>query len=227
MENNDEKRIEEPEEEDPKKNEEDQENPDEHEKQAKDRSKRMNIYVDADISDEWKDWAENIGSSVSELVRKSMNAFKNIGDLKKLEKLGKTLEKYGEDIEKAINESGVDNLGETIKNAIKDAGLEDIGKRIEKTTRSGKIKPRIVIESEKHVDRERLKKRVKGLIILQKSIPIVKLAQVLEISKEDAMNLIYELAGEGIDGIVEGDVFKFTSEVDDVIDVMYRLIEAL
>ncbi|MHA2038136.1 MAG: hypothetical protein ACW98X_16995, partial [Promethearchaeota archaeon] len=52
--------------------------------------KRINISVDPEMSDEWKDWAEGLGASVSELVRKSMKFVKNnIGDLAKLEQLGK------------------------------------------------------------------------------------------------------------------------------------------
>ena len=50
--------------------------------------KRINISVEGDMSEDWRDWAEDLGTSVSELVRKSMGFVKeNIGDLRKLEKM--------------------------------------------------------------------------------------------------------------------------------------------
>ncbi|MFW9877000.1 MAG: hypothetical protein ACFFG0_28225 [Candidatus Thorarchaeota archaeon] len=72
-------------------------------KAKKKKVKQINISVDPQISDEWKDWAEGLGASVSELVRKSMKFVKNnIGDIAKLEQLGSKLERMGHKIEISI-----------------------------------------------------------------------------------------------------------------------------
>ncbi len=80
------------------------------------RTERINISVNPEMSDEWRDWANGLGASVSELVRKSMKFVKNnIGDLAKLERLGRKLEIMGEDIEKAVKDSGIEEIGEKIE----------------------------------------------------------------------------------------------------------------
>ena len=68
------------------------------------------------MSEEWKDWAEGLGASVSELVRKSMKFVKNnIGDITKLEQFGRKMEKMGVNIEKAVKNSGIEKLGKKIE----------------------------------------------------------------------------------------------------------------
>ena len=172
------------------------------EKAQKKAVKRINISVDPNVSDEWRDWADDLGASVSELVRKSMKFVKNnIGDIAKLEALGKKMDKMGEGIEKAVKKSGIEDLGEKL--------AAQIGKE--------KIEPK--------ADKERLKKRIQGLIRLQKSIPIEKLSQTLNISKEEAENLIYELAAEGIEGSLENEVFNYTSNTDEVISKLFEKID--
>ena len=174
--------------------------------------KRINISVDPDMSDEWKDWAGDLGASVSELVRKSMKFVKNnIGDIQKLEEWGRSMEKMGGKIEKAVKKSGIEELG------------ENLGKQFE--GKKGKKRVNIHIDSE--VDKERIKKRVKGLIMLHKTIPIDKLAKALNITNDYAENMIYELAAEGIEGSLEEGVFKFTSTSDEVISKLNEFIDKM
>ena len=178
-------------------------------KAQKKAAKRINISVDEDTSDEWRDWSEELGSSVSELIRKSMRFVKdNVGDLSKLEELG-------ENIERAVKESGIENLAD----------------EIERKVGGKKKKPRIKIDlsssSSSSIDTDRIKKRVRGLIKLQKSLPIDKLAQALNRAKADAENLIYELVDEGIEGTIEEGVFKFTSAPDEVILKINELIDKM
>lgn len=177
-------------------------------KAQKKASKRINISVDSDTSDEWRDWSNELGSSVSELIRKSMKFVKNnIGDFKKLEE-------WGESIERAVKESGIEELGEKM-------GREFEGGK-------GKnVKPRIKIKLPSSNDKDRIKKRVRGLIKLQKSLPIDKLAQALNKTDEDAENLIYELVDEGIEGSLEDGIFKFTSSPDEVISKINDLIDKM
>ncbi|MBA7614731.1 hypothetical protein ES703_22000 [subsurface metagenome] len=171
-------------------------------KAEKKASKRINISVDSDTSDEWRDWSEELGSSVSELIRKSMKFVKaNIGDFKKLEE-------WGENIERAVKESGI----------------EDLAEKIEHEFEGKKLKPRIKVNLSSSNDKDRIKKRVRGLIKLQKSLPIDKLARALNKTNEDAENLIYELADEGM---LEEGVFKFTSAPDEVISKINELIDKM
>ena len=180
-------------------------------KAQKKTSKRINISVDSDTSDEWRDWSDELGSSVSELIRKSMKFVKeNIGDFKKLEE-------WGENIERAVKESGIEELAEKIE-------YEFEG---EKGKKGKKLKPRIKINLSSPNDKDRIKKRVRGLIKLQKSLPIDKLAQALNRTNEAAENLIYELVDDGIEGSLEEDVFKFTSSPDDVISKINDLIDKM
>ena len=174
-------------------------------KAQKKASKRINISVDSDTSDEWRDWSEELGSSVSELIRKSMRFVKNnIGDFKKLEE-------WGENIERAVKESGIEELGE----------------KIEREFEGKKLKPRIKINLSSSKDKDRIKKRVRGLIKLQKSLPIDKFAQALNRTNEDAENLIYELVDEGIEGSLEEGVYKFTSTPEEVISKLNDLIDKM
>jgi len=177
-------------------------------KAKKKAAKRINISVDEDTSDEWRDWSEELGSSVSELIRKSMKFVKeNIGDFKKLEE-------WGENIERAVKESGIEELGERIERELEG----EKGK---------KLKPRIKINLSSSNDKDRIKKRVRGLIKLQKSLPIDKLAQALNRTNGDAENLIYELVDDGIEGSLEEGIFKFANSPDEVISKINDLIDKM
>ena len=180
-------------------------------------AKRINISVDPEMSDEWKDWAEDLGASVSELVRKSMKFVKNnIGDLQKLDEIGKLVE-----------QSGIEGLGDKLEKAIKKSGIGESGEFF--ATKS-KIKPpkvRTEFKVSSESEKERVKKRIRGLIKLQGSIPIDKLSQALEISEEEAENMIYELAAEGVEGKLEEGVFKYTTNEEEVISKIFSLIDKL
>ena len=186
------------------------------EKARKKAVKRINISVDSDVSDEWRDWAEGLGESVSELVRKSMKFVKNnIGDLKKLEDWGRKMEKMGVGLESKIEK------------AVKSSGIEDLSEKLEKQFGKEKGKPIIKVAITKDSDKDRIMKRVSGLVKLHKSLPIDKLAQALNETEQFAENLVYELAAEGIEGDLEGGVFKFTSTPDEVLSKIKELIEKL
>ena len=182
------------------------------EKARKKAAKRINISVDPEMSDEWRDWADGLGASVSELVRRSMKFVKNnIGDIAKLEEWGHKMEKMGEGIEKAV----------------KDSGIEDLGKKIEKQIGKKKLKPQIKIAINHESNKERIKKRVNGLIKLHKSLPIEKLAQAIDKSNKEAENFVYELVADGIEGTLEEGVFKFTSSSEEVISKLNDLIDKM
>ncbi|MFW9971419.1 MAG: hypothetical protein ACFFDF_14590 [Candidatus Odinarchaeota archaeon] len=179
---------------------------------AKRKASRINISVDPEMSEEWRDWAEGLGASVSELVRKSMKFVKNnIGDIAKLEYLGRNLEKMGEDIEQAVKESGI----------------EEIGEKLEKKFGNKKYGPKVKMTIDTESKKDRIKKRVSGLVKLYNSLPIDKLAQAIEKSNDDAENLIYELVAEGIEGKLEEGVFKFTGTSDQVISKLNELINKM
>ncbi|MHA1914318.1 MAG: hypothetical protein ACW97V_08135, partial [Promethearchaeota archaeon] len=95
--------------------------------------------------------------------------------------------------------------------------------KIEKKLGKKKIKMSFDVEAEK----ARIIKRVNGLIKLHNSLPIDKLAQAMGKSIEEAENLIYELAAEGVEGTLEGGVFKFTSTPEEVISKLNELINKM
>jgi ElaB/YqjD/DUF883 family membrane-anchored ribosome-binding protein len=174
-------------------------------KARKKAAKRINISVDPEMSDEWRDWAEGLGASVSELVRKSMKFVKNnIGNLAKLEEWGEKMEKMGEEIEKAVEKSGI----------------EDSAKKVAVSIKKEKIRG----------DKENIKKQVRGLIKLyqnDKIILIDKLANALDKSLEYAENMIYELVDEGIGGTinVEKNAFVYMNDPEEVISKLLNLID--
>ncbi|KKK42323.1 hypothetical protein LCGC14_0967980 [marine sediment metagenome] len=172
--------------------------------------KRVNISVDSDTSNEWKSWSDQLGKSVSELVRKSMKFVKNnIGDIAKLEEWGQKMESMGVDIEKAVKESGIEDLDEKLKVKF---GQDKPGHKIKMAISTG-------------ADKERIKKRVSGLVKLHKSVPIEKLAQTINKSNDYAENLIYELVADGIEGSLEEGVFKFTVTPEEVISKLHEFID--
>jgi hypothetical protein len=180
-------------------------------------AKRINISVDPEMSEEWKDWAENLGSSVSELVRKSMQFVKeNIGDLQKLDKL-----------EELVEESGIEGLGDKIEQSVKSSGIEDFSNIFGGKSKIKPPKVNVKMHQSSLSEKERIKKRIQGLIKIQGAIPIDKLSQALEIPEEDAENIIYELAAEGIEGKLEDGVFKYTSNEDEVMSKIFNLIDML
>ncbi|MFW9878514.1 MAG: hypothetical protein ACFFG0_35990, partial [Candidatus Thorarchaeota archaeon] len=179
------------------------------EKARKKAVKRINISVDPEMSEEWKDWAEGLGASVSELVRKSMKFVKNnIGDITKLEQFGREMGKMGADIGRAVKNSGIEKLGE----------------KIEKQIGGKKGKSKVHMAILQAPDKERIKKRVSGLIKLHNSLPIDKLAQAIDKSYEEAENLIYELVAEDVEGELEEGVFKFTNPSEQVIQKLFEMI---
>ncbi len=181
----------------------------EEEEIPKEKVKRINISVPPEMSDEWKDWAENLKTSVSELVRDSMKFVKNnIGDLKKLNLYGKIIDGLGDEIEMAVKESGLEDLDKTLNIYI------------DKKKGKKKFKPKAVSE----VDKERIIKRIRGLIKLENGIPIDKLARILNISDIDAESLIYELVDEGVEGTLEENVFKFSGNTEEVIEKLKDII---
>jgi len=109
----------------------------------------------------------------------------------------------------------MEKLGRKIERAVKESGLEELGDALECSFRSSVI------------DKEQMKKRVSGLVKVQKMLPIEKLAEALNITNEDAENFIYELVADGIEGSLEEGVFKFTNTAEDVISRVNNLIDKM
>ncbi len=163
---------------------------------------RVNLTLPERMRDEWKNLAKDLSKSVSQMVRDAVALYKS--------------EMYN--IEKLITdkEGILDQLGKKVEKEI-----EGIGKDFEKSAKKTKKK----VMSEEITDTDKLKKRVKGLITLQRALPIEKLSHALEISKQDAENLIYELAAEGISGSIENEVFKYENSESEVISAIFKLID--
>ena len=81
----------------------------------------------------------------------------------------------------------------------------------------------------KNPDKYLMKKRIKGLIKLQKNrLPLGKLALVLEKSRDFVEIMIYELAAEQIvDGDIKEDVFEFTNDPNEIITILCTMIDKM
>lgn len=173
---------------------------------------RINVSLPKAKKEEWKNLSAQLSTSVSQLIRNAMDEFeKGMENIDSLEVLGEKLDRMGADIEKMVKKSG----------------LEDLGEKIERQFNKSKMKSILKEQISPKIDKDRIKQRVKGLIKIQKNLPIDKLAQALNKTEEEAENLIYELAAEGIEGILEKDVFKFTDDPEKVISSLFDLIEKM
>ena len=109
----------------------------------------------------------------------------------------------------------MERMGKKIEEAVSKLDLEDLGKRIEEC-----FLPR-------EIDKEQTKKRVKGLIMTQKTLPINNLAKMFNMSNIETENIIYELVADGIEGVLEAGVFKYSNTPDEVISKLNDLIDTL
>ncbi|MCF2141267.1 MAG: ribbon-helix-helix protein, CopG family [Candidatus Lokiarchaeota archaeon] len=211
--------------------------------QERERNKkvRINFTLPENMKDDWKQLADELGISVSEMIRDAMEEFKQgMKSLEGLDKdlgtVGKKIGKFGKKMSKFVetqiqnsypfspsstnSESGIPsrNSKSSNFNANISSSTQPIRSSAEKSYSGGRLSIQ---------EKERLKKRITGLIRIQNGIPIDKLAQALKQTPEDAENLIYELVAEGIDGKLESDVFKYKSKPEEVIETFHRLIDRM
>ncbi len=182
--------------------------------ESKERGKkvRINFTLPEDMKQSWKGLADDLNISISQMIRTAMDTFeKNIDNIGELGDLGnihieKRKKKKGNfsDLESRIERWG-DKLEKKFE------------QKFEKSGQAG------IQYNEK--DREKLKKRIKGFIKINQSIPIDKFAQILNCSIAEAENLIYELAAEDIDGFMEKGVFRYESSTEDVISTIFKILE--
>ena len=218
---------------------------------------RINISVPDEMSKEWRGWADDLSTSVSELIRTTMKMAKKGLDSVELKSI-KDLDRIGENIEKGLVASGIEQLGEEIerkvKTLLKESGLDEFDIDIDPKSKDGRVKVKVHVddrdkkkgrqyEEPKDIKiesgeetaaewepslKEKAKKRIRGIIKLQHGIPVEKLANALAMSHEEAENLIYELAAEeGVFGQLEEGMFKFENEPGEIISILNRLIDDL
>ncbi len=207
--------------------------------EERDRNKkvRINFTLPEHMKDDWKDLSDELGISVSEMIRDAMGEFKEgIKSLEGLDKdlgkmgakLGKLGDKFGTKIGNYVNEEVERSMGNNpyrrpstpqppMQNPYGSSATSQQG-GIRKTD----MKSRVSVQ-----EKERQKKRITGLIRIQNALPIDKLAQALSFSPEDAENLIYELAAEGIEGKLEENVFKYKNKPEEVIEAIHQFIDRM
>jgi len=193
------------------------------EEKEREKMVRINFTLPNDMKTSWKDLADDLGISISELVRKSVDTFeasmKKPGKfIDKIEAFGTEMDKMGRDIEQAYY-----NKYEKPPSPPPAAKPFPTATPFTVPTPTG-IQKTSEFSSE---EKERIKNRVKGLIKLQKSIPIDKLAQIFNKPPEYAENIIYELVAESVEGDLHEGVFKFKGNDEIVIEKLYNLIDRL
>lgn len=215
-------------------------------KKEKNEKVRINMTLPEYMRDEWKDLSEDLSTSVSQMIREAMTLYTS--ELKQaggnfergLTKFGAKMEKVGKQVEDYVQnniEKKYDPVtGELVSLKVK--GREVLDKE---TLKNLKVNipdfsvptpvPTPIVPPihpmEPSIDKEHMKKRVTGLIRIQKALPIDKLAQALDITEDDAENIIYELAAEGVDGNLKNGVFKFSSDPEEIIKIIHRVIDEL
>ncbi len=185
--------------------------------QSRERGKkvRINFTLPEDMKSDWKDLADDLNISISQMIRTAMETFEknidNVSDLGDIH-IEKRKKKKGnfDNLEQRIERWG-DKLEKKLE---KKYGTQDF---YPNKTRNG-----IKINEE---NQEKLKKRIKGFIKINQNIPVDKFAQILNCSIAEAENLIYELAAEGIDGFMEKGVFRYESSTEDVISEIFKILE--
>lgn len=222
-------------------------------KEERDRNKkvRINFTLPEDMKDDWKDLSDELGISVSEMIRDAMSEFKQ--SIKSLDGLDKDLSKIGETFGKAGSNLG--KFGHKISNYVQNELEKNLGpEEYMNFTKSAPKRPRAPITPEPPVapfsygdsgftsssyaaapvqsglpveEKETIKKRITGIIKILHSLPIEKLAQALNKTPQDAENMIYELAAEGIEGKLEGGVFQYKGKDDDIIKSIHEMIDRM
>jgi len=174
---------------------------------ARAKSERIDLTVPKGLKNDWKDLAGKLSVSVSELVRKAMKSLEdNIGNIEKL----------GDDIERAVKESKIEEIGDQIERKIS----SKIGNR--------DVRINLQPEVPKQIDKERIKKRIRGLIKLYKAIPIEKLSQALNKPVKYAENLIYELVDEGIECELDNGICNYPADQEDeVLRILLEFVEKM
>ncbi len=224
--------------------------------EAKENAKkvRINFTLPEYMKDDWQDMATDLSTSVSQMIREAMTLYtselkKAGGSLERgLTKFGAKMEQMGQKVEDFMDENlekrydpETGELKSVIIQGKEVFSHDDIKEKMgfnRPSWPSSATKPKQApfepaapapppAPSENQFAKERMKKRVTGLIRIQKALPIPKLAQSLEISEEDAENIIYELVAEGIDGTLKGDTFKFNGDIDAAIEVIHHIIDKL
>lgn len=182
------------------------------ESKEKGKKVRINFTLPEDMKSDWKNLADDLNISISQMIRTAMDTFeKNIDNISDLGDLG--------DIR-------IDRRKKKKRN------FDDIGVRIEKW--GDKLEKKLEakfgesgqtgIQFDEH-NQEKLKKRIKGFIKINQNIPVDKFAQILNCSIAEAENLIYEIAAEGIEGFMEKGVFRYDSSTEDVISEIFKILE--
>ena len=116
----------------------------------------------------------------------------------RIKNLGKII-RMGIEIEKVLNETGLKGCEDSIENYFRSCTAY----------------------------KEQMKLRISELIIVQKDLPIKSLAEILCMNVGESENLIYELVADGIEGVLEEGVFKFTSAHEEVISKLFELIDKM
>ncbi|WP_371803679.1 hypothetical protein [Candidatus Lokiarchaeum ossiferum] len=179
---------------------------------------RINFTLPETMKNDWRNLADELSISVSQMVRNAMDVYERsvkgledsgaLESLRNLEKMGDNIDAAGEKLdnflEKKINRKFDPYTGKPVNIAVSDP---------------------LPNNSE---EKERKKKRIKGLIMMQKCLPVEKLAQTLSIPENEAENIIYELAAEGIECTFDDGICNFdASQTDNIINILDAVIDKM
>lgn len=196
----------------------------------KEKYQRINISLPPNLKGKWAAKAEKFGVSLSEVLRYAMKELEE--NLPDADEIQEELRDAEEEIKEAFEELGIKkkfkfnfDINDEIKHVIDGIGnfgeVEDIDEDIDGNVRDfGKNQ-----FGKSRKDRQSLKTRAKGIVVIHNSIPVDKLAAVLDISREDAEKIIYEIAGKGIKLNPKKDTYYFDATTDEVVEALNQVID--
>ncbi|MHA1719730.1 MAG: hypothetical protein ACTSWX_02940 [Promethearchaeota archaeon] len=193
------------------------------ESREKGKKVRINFTLPENMKQEWKDLADQLNISISQMIRTAMDSFEksldNIGDFKEI-RVEKTKKKGGLD----SLEQKIERWGERLENYVKEqVDQRDFSKSPNYSAFNSQKSSGGIHFSEEN--KEKIQRRITGLIKINQNIPVEKLAKILNCTSDEAENLIYELAAEGIEGFMEKGVFRYENPTDEVITTLFNILE--
>ncbi len=190
-------------------------------REDKERNKkvRINFTLPETMKNDWRNLADELSISVSQMVRNAMDVYersvKGLEDSGAMESL-RNLEKIGDNIDAA---------GEKFENFLEKKISRNFDPFTGKPVKNIRVSDPIPQNTE---EKDRKKKRIKGLIMMQKCLPVSKLAQTLGIPADEAENIIYELAAEGIECTFDDGVCNFdASQIESIVTLLNAVIDKM
>ncbi len=170
------------------------------EEDDEDKYTRLNFTLPKEMKDAWKEFADDVSKSVSQLIRDGVTHYIN-----------EISREVGIQVPKTPKSPKAPKPPEPPIAPTPPQPPEFTPQRNELSAE----------------DKDSLKRRIEGIIRIYHSIPIDKLANAMNVSVSEAENYIFEIVGMDIEGTIEEGVFYYQDDDSKVIYTFRQLINSL